>query len=229
LIDLAPNCVIESTMLTLAEPAPQRRRLRSLPALALAAALVFAGLWFAREPLLRGAAHLWIVSDPISDADAVAVLGGGLEVRPFAAAELYKRGLVKKVLLSRVPEARSTRIGGIPGHSELNRMLLLNLGVPETSIEMFGHENRSTWDEAAALREWADQHRALRIVAPTDIFSARRVRWIFDRKFAGSSVRVEIPSFEAPGYTRAAWWQTEAGMIAFQNEIMKYLYYRLKY
>ena len=33
----------------------------------------------------------------------------------------------------------------------------------------------------------------------------------------------------APGYTRAEWWKTEAGMIAFQNEIMKYLYYRLKY
>src|SRR5262245_50500006 len=216
-------------MLTLAEPAPQRRRVRSMPTLALAAALVFAGLWFAREPLLRGAADLWIVSDPVSEADAVAVLGGGLEVRPFAAAELYKRGLVTKVLLSRVLEARSTRIGGIPGHSELNRMLLLNLGVPETAIEMFGHENRSTWDEATALREWADQHRALRIVVPADIFSARRVRWIFDRKFAGSSVRVEIPSVEAPGYTRAAWWQTDAGMIAFQNEIMKYLYYRLKY
>ena len=39
----------------------------------------------------------------------------------------------------------------------------------------------------------------------------------------------EIPSFERPGYTRAEWWKTEAGLIAFQNEIMKYLYYRLKY
>ena len=40
---------------------------------------------------------------------------------------------------------------------------------------------------------------------------------------------LEILSFEAPGYTRAEWWKTEAGLIAFQNEIMKYLYYRLKY
>ena len=32
---------------------------------------VAAGGWLMREPLLRGAADLWIVSDPISRADAM--------------------------------------------------------------------------------------------------------------------------------------------------------------
>ena len=51
--------------------------------------LVFvAGIWFERAPLLRGAADLWIVSDPVMTADVVAVLGGGLNERPFAAAAL---------------------------------------------------------------------------------------------------------------------------------------------
>src|SRR5262249_46729265 len=36
-------------------------------------ASVAAGGWLMREPLLRGAAHLWIVSDPISRADAIAI------------------------------------------------------------------------------------------------------------------------------------------------------------
>jgi hypothetical protein len=101
--------------------------------------------------------------------------------------------------------------------------------VPDTAIEMFGQANRSTKDEASALRNWADQHHVSRITIPTEIFAARRVRWIFNREFAGSSVQLQIPSFEPPEYTRAEWWKTEAGMIAFQNEIMKYLYYRLKY
>jgi uncharacterized SAM-binding protein YcdF (DUF218 family) len=229
LIGLVRSCPVELPVTALVESVPRRRPYRSLLALALALGLLVAGTWLAREPLLRGAASLWIVSDPVTHADAVAVLGGGLEVRPFAAAELYKKGLVTKVLISRVSEARSTRIGGIPGHSELNRMLLLNLGIPDTAIEMFGQANRNTWDEAAALRRWADQHGVSRIVVPTEIFSARRVRWIFDRQFAGSSVRLEIPSFEAPGYSCAQWWKSQAGMIAFLNEIMKYLYYRLKY
>jgi hypothetical protein len=94
---------------------------------------------------------------------------------------------------------------------------------------MFGLANTSTQDEAVALGEWADRHGVSRILIPTDLFSARRVRWIFDREFAGSSVRVSVPSFEPPQYTRAQWWKSEWGMITFQNEVMKYIYYRLKY
>jgi hypothetical protein len=191
--------------------------------------VLVAGVWLGREPLLRGAADLWVVSDPVTRADVVAVLGGDLEVRPFVAAELYKKDLVTKVLVSQVTEGRSSRIGLIPGHSELNRMVLLKLGVPDAAIEMFGEANKNTMDEASALRDWADRHDVSRIVIPTEIFAARRMRWIFNREFAGSSARPTIASFEPPNYTRAEWWKTEAGMIAFQNEVMKYLYYRLKY
>jgi uncharacterized SAM-binding protein YcdF (DUF218 family) len=190
--------------------------------------IVSVGVWLERAPLLRGAADLWIISDPVTKSDVVAVLGGGLETRPFVAAELYKKGLVNKVVVSQVVEPRSTAIGGIPGHSELNRMLLVKLGVPETDIEMFGQANSNTKDEALALRDWADQHRVAQIIVPTEIFSARRVRWVFDREFAGSSVHLKIPAFDAPGYTRAEWWKTDAGLIAFQNEFLKYIYYRLR-
>ena len=207
----------------------QRWSFRPLGAATLALILLVAGVWLGREPLLRGAADVWIVSDPVTHADAVAVLGGGLEVRPFVAAELYKKGLVTRILVSQVAEGGVSKILAIPGHSELNRMLLLKLGIPEAAIEMFGQENTSTRDEAAALRDWANHHGVSRIVIPTGIFSARRVRWIFNREFAGSSVQFEIRSFEGPGYTRAEWWKTEAGIIDFQNEIVKYFYYRLRY
>ena len=201
-----------------------------LIAVSLLLVAVVAGVWLGRVPLLRGAADLWIVSDPVTHADVVAVLGGDVEGRPFVAAELYKKGLVAKVLISQVPEARPIEISAVvPGHSELNRMVLLNRGVPDAAIGMFGQANRNTNNEAVALRDRADRHRVSRIIIPTEIFSARRVRWIFNREFAGSSARLEIFSFEPRHYTRAEWWKTEAGMIAFQNEVMKYIYYRLKY
>ena len=63
-------------------------------------ATVVAGGWLLREPVLRGAADLWIVSDPISRADAIVVLGGGLATRPFVAAEMWRRGLADKILIS---------------------------------------------------------------------------------------------------------------------------------
>jgi uncharacterized SAM-binding protein YcdF (DUF218 family) len=211
------------------KPLQRQRRFRRLVATMLLLTVVTVAILLEREFLLRGAADLWIVSDPvIARADAVAVLGGGLDTRPFAAAELYKKGLVPKILVSQVPDGRATRMGVVPGHSELNRKVLGELGIPDAAIEMFGQANGNTRDEAIALREWADHHHASVIVIPTEDFSARRVRWIFNREFAESSARLKITAVPV-GYTREDWWKSEAGFIAFQNEIMKYLYYRLKY
>jgi hypothetical protein len=114
------------------------------------------------------------------------------------------------------------------GHTELNRKALLSLGVPDAAIEMFGTQNRSTEDEALALKDWAEQNAASVLIVPSEIFAARRVRWIFCRQFRGTVVRIEIPSFEED-FTRAGWWKTQAGLIAFQTEVLKYIYYRFKY
>ena len=59
----------------------------------------------------------------------------------------------------------------------------------------------------------------------SEIFSARRVRWIFDRELSGSAIKIEVPSFEQRGYTRNRWWETEQGVTAFQTELLKYVYY----
>src|SRR5262249_62358703 len=54
--------------------------------------------WLGREPLLRGAASLWIVSDPVTRADAIVVLSGNYYERPLVAADLYRRGFANKIL-----------------------------------------------------------------------------------------------------------------------------------
>jgi uncharacterized SAM-binding protein YcdF (DUF218 family) len=194
-----------------------------------ALATVVAGGWLLREPVLVGAANLWIVSDPISRADAVVVLAGGLATRPFVAAELWRRGLADKILISQGPEERAVSMGAIPSHTERNREILLKLGVPAGAIETFGTANKNTRDEAAALREWAERNAASSFIIPTEIFPARRVGWIFRREFFGTAVSIEVPSVEPPNYTRRDWWKTEHGLVAFQNEVLKYIYYRLKY
>jgi uncharacterized SAM-binding protein YcdF (DUF218 family) len=185
--------------------------------------------WTERGPLLRGAADVWIISDQLTPADAAVILGGGLNDRPFAAADLYHEGLVKKILISNVADDRAAEIMAFLPHTETNRQILLRLGVPPDVIETFGIENRNTYDEAVAVRRWIEQHGKSIIIIPTEIFSARRVRWIFNRELASPSVRIEVLSMDPPQYTRKNWWTNEAGLIAFQNEIVKYVYYRLKY
>src|SRR5215831_15065965 len=119
-----------------------------------------AGGWLMREPLLLGAANLWIVSDPVSHATAIVVLDGGLETRPFVAAELWRRGLADKILISQAPEERAASVGSIPSHSELNRAVLLKSGVPAGAIETFAVTIKNTRGEAVALREWTEQNGA---------------------------------------------------------------------
>lgn len=217
-------------------PGPQLTRRNSWPHRARRSAvvmLVVAGLgvgaWVERDPLLLGAGELWTVSDAVSPADAAVVLGGGLDGRPFAAAKLYQLGLVKTVLVSQVRDDRAVAIGAELGHTETNRQVLLKLGVPATAIETFGMANKNTKDEAVALRAWAERHHPSAMIIPVESFTARRIRWMFDREFSGQPIQIEVPSFDPPNYARTNWWQNESGIVAFQNEILKYVYYRLKY
>jgi uncharacterized SAM-binding protein YcdF (DUF218 family) len=202
---------------------------RTLGLLLVASAGLAAVAWHGRAALLQGAAEAWIVSDPVTQSDAVAVFGGGLEVRPFAAARYYRERLAAKVLVAEVRPGPSTLIGVVPSHADLNRAVLVKLGVPAQAIETFGEGVTSTKEEALALRHWAERAGAVRIIVPTGLFSARRVRWMLQKAFAGSGISIDVPALDDPDYTSADWWLHEQGLISFQNEVIKYAYYRFKY
>lgn len=206
---------------------PTRALRRVLLTIAVFVALAFAA-WVAREPLLRTAADLWIVSDEIAPADAVAIFGGGLEYRPFAAAAYYRQGLVGKILLSGIGAGPAEKLGARRSHVDANRNVLLKLGVPDSAIEPLGANLTNTYEEALALRDWATRTGARSIMVPTEIFSTRRLRWVLHRVFA-DGVTIRVPALDPIGYGRDDWWKKEAGLIGFQNEVMKYLFYRANY
>jgi uncharacterized SAM-binding protein YcdF (DUF218 family) len=212
--------------------AQSRRRRHSGSRIVLSIALCFAVLaaasWIERLALAREAASLWIVSDVPEPADAAAVFGGGLEYRPFAAAEYYRRGLIPKIVVSNIGSSPAERLGVLQSHVKANVEVLRKLGVPETAIETFGSNLKDTYAEAAALHEWALRAGVHKILIPTDIFAARRLRWILRRTFGNDAITL-VPAVDVPDYTRTDWWQNENGVITFQNEIIKYAYYRLKY
>ena len=211
-------------------PRGQHRRGIRMFGFALAIALISAGtVWLTHAPLLRHIANSWVVSDDLAHANAIVVLGGSLEVRPFAAAALYKQGFADKILVSNVPLGKAERLGFIPSHTELNRDILLKLGVPPSSIAIFGENNSSTVEEAVALRAWAAQSRAKRVILPTDLFDTRRTRWILDRALNPAGVTVIVRAFPAPDYGINDWWRNRHGLVDFNNEVLKYLYYRLVY
>jgi uncharacterized SAM-binding protein YcdF (DUF218 family) len=184
--------------------------------------------WFEREVILVELAANWIVGDAIAPADAAVVLGGGLDTRPLEAARLFRSGLVKKVLVSKVAEDRVS-LGFTSSHTELNRQVLIRLGVPETAVETFGGDNRNTYDEAVALAARTRQSGGASYIVPTEIFSTRRVRYIFRHEMTDGEAQISVDAIEPGGYGARDWWKSTSGVIAFQTEVLKYFYYRLTF
>jgi uncharacterized SAM-binding protein YcdF (DUF218 family) len=191
--------------------------------------LAIAVAWMARAAILRGLAELWVVSDPLDHADAIVVLGGRIDVRPFAAADLYKRGFAPRVLISNLPRDPLQTMHLWPGQTELTRQLLLKLGVAAEAIVEFGDGVTSTYEEAQAVLDWTKSSGARTVIIPTDPFPTRRVRWTFQHEVASTGVRVIVRPIQLRAYSLDDWWHDERGLIDFQNEVIKFFYYRLNH
>jgi uncharacterized SAM-binding protein YcdF (DUF218 family) len=185
--------------------------------------------YFCRVSLLRGAAHAWIVNQPLAPADVIVVLGGGLDTRPFEAARLYHLGLAPKILLMNPRPAPSAELGLVPTEADLSRSILLKKGVPAGAIVVPGTYVLNSFDESLVLRDWARTNRIKRAIIATDIFHTRRVRWLYDKELRHTGLQIEVDAVPVHEYSVDDWWLHEQGIIAFQNELLKYGYYRLKY
>jgi hypothetical protein len=93
----------------------------------------------------------------------------GLETRPIAAADDYRKGLAKKVLVANVRITQPETLGIVPSNIALARTALMKLGVPEADIEIFGAELANTHDEALALRELVIRSHASAVIVPAEI------------------------------------------------------------
>jgi uncharacterized SAM-binding protein YcdF (DUF218 family) len=175
-----------------------------------------------RETILSAAGRAWVVSDQLAPADAAAVLGGGHDTRPAAAAQLFNAGLVKKILVSTGETAGEDQPS--PDRDEL-----IKLGVPLSAIIQFSVDPRNTYGEARSLALWAGQNGASQIIVPTEIFPSRRVQWIMRRQLGKVGAGVMVEALSPHSYDQNDWWKNGQGIDNFRSEIIKYLYYRLAY
>jgi hypothetical protein len=105
---------------------------------------------------------------------------------------------------------------------------LFELGIPASAIETFGSGLKNTHQEALALRDWGQRHNLHSIMVPTEIFSARRVRWMLHRAFP-NEFAIRVIALDPPDYHQVDWWRQTKGVTAFKTEVIKYLYYLLRY
>lgn len=179
--------------------------------------------------LLAIAADQWIVDQSFHRADAAFILGGGVNERPFGAERYYRLGRVPKVLYAKQYHVQSTRMGLTYPDYMLTLRILKTMGVADEDVVCVGDDVTSTFDEAMRLRDWARTNELKSVVVPTGDFHTRRAAWILNRAFEGSDVKVYVVSVPDRFYDQDEWWRDEKAMINFQNEVVKYVFYRFRY
>lgn len=190
--------------------------------------LACAGWWW-RAPLLRGTARLWIVADAPAKADAIVILGGGLDSRPTEAARLFHAGFAQRILVMQPEPTRVNELGLVIDYYSLTRALLEKDNVPADAIIALPQTVTSTFDEARALTNWAKQNNAHHFLIPTELFHTRRARWILRQKLSEPGDDIRMIPINPKHYTAADWWQHEEGLIDFQNELIKFGMYLCRY
>lgn len=192
--------------------------------LALAGSLA-ALIYVAREPLLIGAARLVTVDTVDGPADYLIVMGGSVQDRPFAAADLFNRGVAPKVVLYEYPAPPT----GLTSQTDLYARVLIAEGVPPAAIERAGGIALSSWDEAMSLRRFLQNREGKRIVVVTSAEHTRRAGWTFRRALRGLGIDVRVSPARHPDYDETSWWHHDEGVLLYLHEYLKLPFYVVRY
>ncbi|MGA3181755.1 MAG: YdcF family protein [Verrucomicrobiota bacterium] len=205
------------------------KRFRSLAWFLAFVCALLVGCYIFRAPLLTDVARAWVVNDAVTNADAIVVLGGKPELRPYEATQLYHAGVAPRVIYMNVKLSPLAEQGLTLSEREITRRVLLANHVPETALVAVGDGVATTYDESRAVRAWLATNNAKSILIVTDLSHTRRAKWIFSKELKGTGVQVYVHAIRPSEYALTNWWQHEEGVIAFQNEFLKDIYYHFKY
>jgi uncharacterized SAM-binding protein YcdF (DUF218 family) len=170
--------------------------------------------------------HFLAADDAISQADAIVVLGGdgGNFFRVQQGVDLFNEGYAPVVVFS---GGISLKDAGLACSSaQLSLEAAQELGLP-TNATIIASGAQSTYDEAVNLGRLAQQHGWHSLIVVTDLFHTRRAARTFRTLLPNTT---SYPSAAPdPNVDASRWWQTEEGLIAVFNEVLKLGFYWAKY
>ena len=181
--------------------------------------------------ILTGIADYLIINDELQPADVIFLLSSDVNTRPFRVAELYKQGLAPVIVICRAEDTPVVELGLVPNDTDIAVGVMEKLGVPPEKIIILTIPGgvTSTFDEAAAFRQYAEGNQVRRIILVTSAFHTRRARWIVDKALSGLPITLETAAVPYADYNQTTWWQNETGLITLNNEYIKLIFYLFKY
>jgi len=197
----------------------------------LAVLLLPALLYAFRTNVLREVGSFLVINDRLEPADIIMLLNGDTTTRPYHAAELLHRGLAPKVVIARMEDSESVKLGAYPNPTDSNIAVLRKLGLAESQIVELRPPVgvQHTVDEAEALLAYGREHPMSKIIIVTSDLHSRRARYTFRRVLSGTGAKLMMAPVSDLKYGADNWWRLEDGIIGCQNEYLKLAYYYAKY
>ena len=194
--------------------------------------LVFIVVW---GVLAWVAARALIVSAPLDSADAIVVLSGSSTYveRTHKAAELYRQRRAPLVLLTddHTQGGWSSAVQRNPYFVERATDELIKQGVPVEKIRIIPGMPSGTHDEVLVIKDYASAQRLRSLLVVTSAYHSRRALRRLHQTFAGTETVVGLdpvpPGSQTP--SPAFWWLQVEGWRIVGGELVKLVYYRLKY
>lgn len=212
-----------------------RRRNVSGRRLALRAIVIAAVCVLALAVLASPIARFLIVHAEPSHADVVVVLSGAsvYEERIRHGIAMLREGRVRSIVLTndgrrgRWSRRRQANLTS----TERAKDAVLDAGIPEPRLITLPQRVNSTYDEAVAVRGFAEKDGIRSVLVVTSPYHSRRALWVFRRVLEPAGVKVGIDS-PLPGEQSprpGTWWLSRAGWRSVALEYVKLVYYRIKH
>jgi uncharacterized SAM-binding protein YcdF (DUF218 family) len=170
---------------------------------------------------------------PLQRADTIFVFAGTRMERALEAADLYRQGYARLVVLTEemsdgaIDElARHGII--VPTDAEVARDVMIRLGMPPDAIVIAPGVHNSTGQEAQTLRSLARVRGWRRVIVVTSKFHTRRAGLAARREVGGMGVEVIARGSRYDAADPAHWWRTRSDVRWVLLETEKIIAYWLR-
>lgn len=194
---------------------------------------IFFGFFFVlylfRNTILHKMGTYLVAEDPLEQTDMCFVLGG----------LSYERGLEAYHVYQQFPQQKFATTGAnyptqlmaldtVIMEANLTRHMMLGKGIPAENVTplLMG---TSTMEESEGILKFCQENHFTRITILSSAFHLRRVKNVFEEKFADAGIEVRYHGSTSSDFSPENWWKDEEGLITTNNEYIKLLYYAIKY
>jgi uncharacterized SAM-binding protein YcdF (DUF218 family) len=170
----------------------------------------------------RGAGRWLVREDPLTRADMIVVLSGGLPYRAEAAATIFRGGYAPEVWVTRpespAPDLLARGIHYV-GEEEYNRDILIALNVPETAVHVLSGTIVDTEQEVKAIAREMRSMGKTGVIIITSPQHTRRVRALW-KHVVGNNLKMTVRAAWEDPFDADHWWRNTRDALSVVREYL---------